>query len=392
MPRGSIRQRSKGSWTFRYDLPRGADGKRRVKQVTVRGTKRETEAVMVQTLANLGKSESEKASERSIRETYQDFLKERAGKNLRPGNLRHSTVDRYNNVFKNYILPECGEKPLAEVDRDTLQRVIEHMVDAGLAPGTIKVNTHYLKGFFSWAVRAERLVESPARKLTLPEVSRTSTAEILSAEEVREVLNLLEDTPYWLPSFLGLYTGMRPGEVLGLCWEDVDFLKGRILVRHTLNPAGGSFFLGPPKTKTSERSIAVSPEVMRVLRDYQKRMPDAFWYETTATVGNRLKRVRVPVEFRQVCAQADGRIVKAKAWGDAFRSKMRGPGLKPIRLHDLRHTHASLLLLDNVPMHVVSRRLGHSNIQTTINAYGHLLPNSDQEAAARFEGIIDAEL
>ena len=386
MARGSIRPRSRGTYEIRYDLPKGPDGKRRVKQETVKGNKKAAQAVLTQRLANLDKPEAQKASEKSVRESYQDFLNERAGKNLRP-----ATVKNYNRFFKQYVLPECGEKPLAGVHREDLQRVIEHMVDADLAPGTIKANAHYLKGFFSWAVRAERLDESPARKLTLPEDSRTSTAEILSAEEVPEVLGLLEGTPYWLPTFLGLYTGMRPGEVLGLSWEDIDLKNGKVFVRHTLNPAGEPFFLGPPKTRTSERNIAVSPEVIRILRDRQQRMPDTCWYGTIAIVGNRRKQAIVPVEFRQVCAQADGRIVKATPWGDALRSKMRGAGLKPIRLHDLRHTHASLLLLDNVPMHVVSRRLGHSTIQTTINTYGHLLPNSDQEAAARFEGIIDAE-
>ena len=129
---------------------------------------------------------------------------------------------------------------------------------------------------------------------------------------------------------------------------------------------------------------------MRVLRDRQQRMPETFWYQTTVTVGNRKKRVVVPVEFPQVCAQPDGRITNAKSWGYAFRSKLRGAGLKAIRPHDLRHTHASLLLLNRVPMLVVSRRLGHAKIQTTIDKYGHLLPSSDPEAAAQFEGIIDA--
>ena len=386
MARGSIRKRSKGTYVLRWDLPRGADSKRVVTQKTVRGNRKTADAVMARIMADLDKSETQKASEKPVWQNYQDFLEERTDKDLRSG-----TVKGYNNVFKNYILPECGEVPLAGVGRENLQRVIQRMVDAHLDPYTIQVDYQYLKGFFSWAVRAKRLAESPATGLTLPEVSRKSKVEILSPEEVREVLNLLEDSPYWLPTFIGLYTGMRPGEVLGLAWEDVDFINDNIFVRHTLNPAGQSFFLGPPKTPTSERSIAVSPEVMRILRDRHQRIPEIFWYETTATVGNRRKRVIVPVEFRQVCAQVNGRIVKAAAWGRALHSKLRGAGLKPIRLHDLRHIHASLLLLKGEVMLVVSRRLGHKNIQTTIDEYGHLLPNSDPEAAARFEGIIDAE-
>ena len=387
MARGSIRPRSRSTYEIRYDLPKGPDGKRRVKQETVKGNKKAAQAVLTQRLANLDKPEAQKASEKSVRECYQAFLKERADNDLRPG-----TVKGYNNLFRNYLLPECGEISLAGVCREDLQRVIQRMVGSGLGSNTIKVNSLYLKGFFSWLVRAQWLTESPATGLTVPAVSHTSTVEILSPEEVREVLGLLEGTPYWLPTFLGLYTGMRPGEVLGLSWEDIDLKNGKVFVRHTLNTADKAQLLSPPKTRTSRRSIAVSPEVVRVLRDRQRQMPDSFWEETTTKVGNRLTRVIVPVEFRQVCAQKDGRIVKAGPWGVVFRSKLHHAGLRPIRLHDLRHTHASLLLLKGVPMVVVSRRLGHASITTTIDLYGHLLSDSDPEAALRFEGIIDAEL
>ena len=386
MARGSIRKRSQGSYELRWDAPRGEDGKRRVRQKTVQGNKKTAEAELNRILAALSKSDAEIASEEPVQECYRRFLKERANKNLRPG-----TVKGYNNVFKNYVLPECGEVPLARVDRENLQRVIQRMIESHLGPYTIQVNYQYLKGFFSWTVKAHLLTKTPATGLTLPEVSRTSTAEILSSAEVREVLDVLEGTPYWLPTLLGLYTGMRPGEVLGISWKDVDLLNGKVFVRHTLNPAGESFFLGPPKNKSSERAIAVSPKVVSVLRDRRQKMPENFWHETVETVGNRLKCVAVPVEFPQVCAQPDGRIIKAGTWGNAFRSKLLGAGMTPIRLHDLRHTHASLLLLDGVPMLVVSRRLGHATIQTTINQYGHLLPSSDPEAASGFEGIIDDE-
>ena len=386
MARGSIRKRSPRSYEIRWDVPVGEDGKRRVRQKTVQGNKKTAEAELNRILADLNKSDAERASEMPVQECYRRFLKERSGNDLRPG-----TVKGYNSFFKNYVLPECGEVPLARVDRENLQRVIQRMIDAHLAPYTIQVNYQCLKGFFSWTVKAHLLTKTPATGLTLPEVIRTSTAKILSAEGVRKVLDLLEGTPYWLPAFLGLYTGMRPGEVLGLSWEDVDLLNGKVFVKRTLNPAGEPFSLGPPKNESSERSIAVSQKVVRVLRDRRQKMPENFWHGTVETVGNRLKCVAVPVEFPQVCAQPDGRIVKAKAWGDAFRSKLPGAGLKAIRLHDLRHTHASLLLLDGMPMLVVSRRLGHATIQRTINQYGHLLPSSDLEAASGFEGIIDDE-
>ena len=312
------------------------------------------------------------------------FLEERTGNDLRP-----SSVRGYKSFFKLYLLPECGEMPLAGVDRHALQQVIRRMIRRGLVPNTIHSKYGLMKGIFSWAVRAGFLPATPVKDLSLPERPHKSTAGcMLSVPEVVELLDSFEGTPYWLPVFLGLYTGMRPGELLGLSWDDVDLTQGTLSVRHTLNYRGGGVHLGPPKNRSSERSVAVSAEVVEVLRDREQRKPRDFWFGARAKVGERLEYLAVPVEFRQVCALPDGQVLSGRAWGRGFRSTLLRAGLRRIRLHDLRHTHASLLLLDGVPMPVVSERLGHSNIGTTVNLYGHLLPSSDPAAAARFADII----
>ena len=169
MARQSIRKRPRGTYEIRYDLPKGPDGKRSVKQETVKGNKKAAEAVLAQRLANLDKPEAQKATEKSVRECCQAFLKERAGNDLRPG-----TVKGYTNFFKNYLLPECGEMPLSGVRRQDLQRVIQRMADSHLNSNTIKVNSLYLKRFFSWAVRSKWLAASPARELIWPDASATS--------------------------------------------------------------------------------------------------------------------------------------------------------------------------------------------------------------------------
>ena len=104
-----------------------------------------------------------------------------------------------------------------------------------------------------------------------------------------------------------------------------------------------------------------------------------------------MEYLSVPMEFRQVCAESDGRILDGHRWRRAFRCKLRASGLKEVRLHDLRHIHASLMLLDGVPMHVVSKRLGHASIQTTIDQYGHRLPSTDADAASQFAGLLRME-
>ena len=234
------------------------------------------------------------------------------------------------------------------------------------------------------------MLVTPVMGLTLPERSGESVAQMLSGPECKDLLAVLEGSAYWLPTFLALYTGMRPGEVLGLSWEDVDLAEGTLSVRHTMSIRRGALHLGPPKTRTSVRTVAVPPEVVQVLREVKQ--PANYSWSRRRTRGEVGEYTAAePIDFRQVCARPDGRILTDNCWRTGFLSILRRECLREVRLHDLRHTHASLLLLGNVPIHVVSKRLGHSNIQTTINQYGHLLPSSDPEAAARFADIIRME-
>ena len=388
MARGSKRKRG-GSWELRYELPRGEDGERNQGRETFKGTAKEADARLIQIVAGLNNTPAEKASEKAsemlVKECCELFLDESGEAILQPSSgeaiLQPRSVEIYKSFFEKYLLPTCGDKKLVSVGRTDMQEVINAMKANGLAGTTINGNRARLSSLFSWAVRAEHLERSPVRGLTVPAASGVSSAQIVSGPEANKMLAALEGTEMWVPTFLALHTGMRPGEVLGLSWDDVNLDEACVFVRHTLHLRKGVLRLGPPKSRTSRRSVAVSTEVVRVLRELQE--PANYWWSRRRGVGDE------QVAFRQVCARADGKILTEGAWRDGFHAVLRREGLKDIRLHDLRHTHASLLLLDNVPMIVVSKRLGHANIQTTIDRYGHLLPTSDPEAAARIAEILN---
>ena len=387
MARGTVRKRSKDTYEIRWDEP-NKDGKRQQRSKTVKGTKRAAEAELNRIEADLAKSPAERAaewaSEMPVAEFAEFFLKERADVDLRPNSVRG-----YKGFFKKYLVPVCGEMPLASVERPVLQSVIRRMIDAGLAPSTIKSRAGLMKGTFNWAVQKGYLPATPAGKLTVPKCSDESAGQMLSGPEVVDLLAALEGTPGWLPVFLAVHTGMRPGEILALSWDDVDLVGGALSVRHTMSgPRDYSLDVGPAKTMASVRKVSIPPVVVEVLREVQERMPDELWFMAKTKLEGHFEYVYVPVDLRQVCAQPGGGILTHRTWTDIFSSALRRAGLKKIRLHDLRHTHASLLLLDGVPIHVVSRRLGHANISTTIRIYGHLLPSSDPDAALRFAAIL----
>ena len=384
MARGSKRSRTPGRWELRWDEPRGEDGKRRPRQKTFKGTAKEADAELNRVMADVAKNPAERAVDMPVRELCRLFLEEQ-NRTLR---LRPTTVRGYDKFFRNDLLPECGEVPLGKVDRPVLQRVIQRMIERGLCPTTIGAEHTRLHGVFSWGVDAGYLVDTPVKKLSLPKCTQRSSGEMLSVVESGEVLAIFKGTRYWLPTYLALHTGMRPGEVLALSWDDVDLAARTLFVRHTAHWESGSVRLGPPKTESSRRSVGISEEVVEVLRERENGKPNAFWIAVRGRVGDVREGRAVATEFNQVCAQPDGGLVTAQSWEDGFRRGLPRAGFRKIRPHDLRHTHASLLLLDGAPILVVSKRLGHSSVQTTLNCYGHLLSTSDLEAADRFTDIL----
>ena len=338
---------------------------------------------MASLLVDLARTPAERASETPVGECCALFIEERDGKPLRP-----ATISKYRSFFQNYFLPVCGQMPVAGVDQDVVQQVVDRMVGCDLAASTIQAYVMCMKGFFKWAVKKKHyLSETPVHDLSLPEVSQKCAIQILSPSEIVALLSALEGTPIWLPTFLGIHTGMRVGEILGLSWDDLDLVDGTLSVDHTFHPSSDGYFrLGPPKSTSSQRTIALSAEVVKVLREWKE--PREYLYTTKVEVDGKQAFASAPVDFRQVCAGPGGQILTRKIWSSAFHDILRREGLRKIRLHDLRHTHASLLLLDGESMLAVSRRLGHASIQTTINLYGHLLPNTDSDVASRFSRIL----
>ena len=375
MARGSIESLGDRHHRIRWDEPTGKGDKRRQREKTVHCKKKEAEGILRQILWDLENAPVFEPSQMTVKKAFGEFFAEREG-----NDLRGSSVGNYRSVFKNYVELVCGDMPLAFVDRRCLQAVIGRMNERGLMPYTVEVNHGYLCGFFSWVVKAGYLAESPVKGLTLPEVLSETPGVVLSSERCQGLLGLVKDSFLWRAIFLGLYSGLRPRELFGLSRDDVDLdsnPKGaEISVKRTLSPKGPFPQFGPPKSRTSRRVVVVDPVVREELRKWFDGAPEGF--------RNR----RGPVDFRQVCAKSDGRVVRLGTAQRVFRDLLEGTEFEGFRLHDLRHTHASLLLLDGEAMLVVSLRLGHASILITVKMYGHLLPNSDGDAAARFGALL----
>ncbi|GAW91903.1 site-specific integrase [Calderihabitans maritimus] len=167
---------------------------------------------------------------------------------------------------------------------------------------------------------------------------------------------------------------MRRGEILGLRWKDIDLKKGTISIRQILVTTAEGLRFQEPKTEKSRRSVAISPAVIEALKKHRQRQLEE------ALILGKPEAAKGLVFTSQA-----GTPINPRNLARHFESVIKKEGLPPIPFHALRHTHATLMLQGGVHPKVVSERLGHSGIGTTMDIYSHVMPDMQKEAAEKFE-------
>jgi integrase len=222
------------------------------------------------------------------------------------------------------------------------------------------------------------VVRNVAKVVEPPRVARV-TMQTLSPEEVSRFLDIARDTDYYVYFATLLYTGLRRGELLALRWRNLDLGSGKLSVVETAYRLGsGEYRIKEPKTAQSRRTVILPPSLVELLRGYR--------------FDQELLRIQLGIGLNAddfVFIRPDGSPVNPNAITLAFRRIIKRAGLKDIRIHDLRHTHASLMLKAGIHPKVVSERLGHANIGITLDLYSHVLPGLQEAAAVKFDGILE---
>ena len=374
MATGYIRKRGNRSWQLTYDAPRGADGQRRQRYETVHGTKRKAQARLNEILHSLNRGEYREPSSLTVAEYLELWLREYVRPNLRP-----RTAEGYGTIVRKHVLPSLGHIRLVDLSPRHIQSYYTALLDR-LSAQTIKHHHTLLHRAFEIAITWELLDRNPTQRVRTPK-PEPSPARALSADEVRHLLARAQGTPYYVPIHLALYAGLRRGEILGLRWQDVDTDTATLSIQQTLmHVRGQGYILGEPKSEGSRRTIALSPTTMLLLRAHRER------------IGAEHAARGISAMTEQVCALPDGRLMKPDALSRACRRIARQCDIQGVRLHDLRHTHASLLLNEGTPINIVQARLGHQSITTTVDIYGHVPQSADIAAGATFARVVDADV
>ncbi|MBS4195150.1 site-specific integrase [Lederbergia citri] len=210
-----------------------------------------------------------------------------------------------------------------------------------------------------------------------PKVSSQSYMITWTEKECNILLDSIEGERFYILYLLAIYTGMRRGEILGLRWKDCDFRNNTISIRQTIVEVSGKAVFAAPKSKSSSRVIAIPNYVVERLLKHK---------ENQEVEKSRL--LNAYQDHDLVNCTIDGKPWIPRNVLRQFYTLIRNADLTKIRFHDLRHTHATLMLKNDVHPKIVQERLGHGNIAITLNTYSHVLPHLQMDAATRFENMM----
>jgi integrase len=196
-------------------------------------------------------------------------------------------------------------------------------------------------------------------------------------DELRSFLEYVAHDPYYAAWVLAASTGMRRGEVLGLRWQDIDFDRRRLAIRQTIISIDYRVEVSEPKTARGRRSVALDSGTVTALRGHR-----------AAQNQEKLKLGEAYQDMGLVFCRADGGPVHPDRFTQMFDKHVKESGLPRIRLHDLRHTHATLALAAGIHPKVVSERLGHSTVAFTMDVYSHAIPSMEAEAAETIANLV----
>ena len=375
MARGYIRKRGDRSWQLVYDIQRGTDGKRQQRFETVNGTKRQAEARLAELIKTVNEGQHRDVTKLSVGEYLDLWLQDFASARVRP-----RTLSGYQGIIGTSLKPAFGQVPLSELTARQVDAFYTAQLRAGKSAYTVIHYHRLLRQALGQAVKWEMLHRNVTDAVK-PPTRKKPEFRSLTGDEVNRLLEASASTDFLVPIRLAIYTGLRLSEILGLRWCDVDLASRQLAVKQTLTAfTGDPSHVNQPKSARSKRTVSFDDETAMLLR-VQRERREAHLVDAGGPFTPDV----------QVCLRADRRPMRTSLLSHAFKRLCREAGIEGVRFHDLRHTHATMMLAAGVPVHVVQSRLGHESVQTTVDIYGHVMRSSDADASDTFTEFLAAE-
>jgi integrase len=364
---GSLRKRPDGRWEARLRLPGG-------QRKHLYGDTRAEAVKQLQAFQHkLEHGTPVEASKLTVAQYLRDWLE-----GCRPPALEYQTWRVYEIYIRVHLIPAFGSVKLTQLSPQQLQKFYTDKLASGKSSTYVRHIHACIHRALEDALRFGFIERNVADLVKAPPMRKRPMA-VYTPEQVKILLQTAKGERLEALYVLALSTGMRLGEMLGLKWRDVDVENGVVQVQTTLKlAAGGGRVVGKPKTAGSQRKVMLTPTAITALKNHRVRQLEerlqtgTAWHDSglvfVNTIGNALDPTNV--------------------YKYQYRPMIKRAGLPMIRLHDLRHTAATLLLLSGIHPKVVSELLGHSSINITLNLYSHVLPDMQASATGAMERLI----
>lgn len=365
---GTKRKGKGNAWYFEVTIGTDFSGKPVRYNRTFHGTEKQAEKALARFYTECEDGKINKGDTMTMNDLASVYVDEYVSKHLKISNIKNVRPSLHK-----YILPLPGRKKVTKLTRLEVQQWVNILIEKGELSGkTIKNHYSTLSGMMKFAVRMDIIERSPCHDIDLPKVQKKE-AYYYTKEQVGQFLAALENIPdtelrYKAIAYIALFGGLRNGEIMGLNWEDLN--GSTVSIKRTRYIKKGGIYEDTPKALKSTRTVSLPQNAIDVLQELKVQQMERQllsgdkWTDTPAMFKNDFGDVLYP-------------NLPAK-WLKAFLEKN---SLPHITMHGLRHTHTSLLAYLDTNKLDISRRLGHSQLSTTLNIYTHMFEESDKQIA-----------
>ncbi len=380
--KGHIRQRSPGRWAIVIDAIDRATGERKRRWHSFAGSKRQAQDECARLLAARQAGTLVEPSKMTLAQFLEQWI-EHITTQVAP-----RSAERYAEIARKNIAPRLGAVLLTKLQPMMISTAYREALASGrrdgtggLSPRTVHHMHRVLRQALQQAVKWQMLNRNPADLVDPPKVERRKM-QALDTDATAELIELARGDTLFVPILLGALCGLRRGEIAALRWHAVDFDRAQLsVVASAEQTDAGGVREKEPKSGRGRRTVELPALVVEELRRH--RIEQA---QVLLQIGIRL------ADSHHVVHRGDGLPMQPHSLTSAFTRFQRRHRLTHVRLHDLRHTHATQMLADGVHPKVAQERLGHSSIAITLDLYSHVMPGMQAGAASRVDAALRAAL
>jgi integrase len=379
--KGSIEKRG-DSWRLSVYLGKDpVTGKERRIRKTVRGSEKDAQKELRNLLHSIDNGTFVQPTKMTVAQYLEQWLE------MHKANVELTTHDWYAMVCRKHIAPHLGQIQLQALTPFAIQQFYSDKLKSGrldgkgeaLSPNTVRHIHSVLRKALNVAVKLQLIPRNPCNAVEQPRPVKKE-ASYWTPEEAAKFLEGIKGDRLYTLFYIALATGLRRGELLGLQWKDVDLNKRSLTVRQVIVRRSKGTLVKTPKTEKSRATISLSSSAVEVLKKYkaqqaQERLAMGDQYHNTDFVFTTFEGKSLEPTYIS---------------GDYFRKLIKKSKVRKINFHALRHTHATILASQGVPLKVVSERLRHSSVAITGDIYSHVFTEMDREAADSFDAAMQA--